>query len=204
MTPEARCDRDRKARKRWSAAWRVLAAGGVMAVAITSCAELAEYDQTSLDRALADSLVATTDSWDPELALMEDDRILLRIRGSHAVTWQQIDRRETRIEGPVSVELLDSLGRPTTRATSKRAIYDAKNGEFELLDSVRVVSTHPDGDRYLRTDYLYWSSDADRISSTRLVTIITPTDSLTGTEFESTTDLTSYTILSPRGRSQVD
>ena len=174
------------------------------ACSLGACADLTEYDRSSLDRALADSLVATNESWDPELALMEDDRVLLRIRGSHAVTWQQVDRRETRIDGPVQVELLDTLGRPTTLATSKTAVYDAKNGQFELLDSVRVVSSHPDGDRYLRTEYLFWSSEADRISSPRLVTIITPTDSLTGTEFESTTDLTSYTILSPRGRSQVD
>ncbi len=168
------------------------------------CTKLSEYDSARRDLAVNDSLVQTTESWGSSLTLMDKEQIRVRIQADHSFTWHNSDNQDTQLEGNVKVEILDSLGSVTTTATSGKAIYHAREGEFELFESVYVLSEGTDGQRFLRSEYLFWDDENDRISSTQLVTIVTPTDSLTGTQFESTTDLKQYTILSPRGRSKVD
>lgn len=182
---------------------RHLALGAVAIglMVLGGCTRLSEYDARQMDRVMLDSLTSTTESWDPVLTLMEEGRILLRIQGRHATSWRLASRKETSIEGPVTVELFDTTGAVTSIAHAMRAVYRPEREEFILMDSVRVESG---GDHFLWTDHLYWSGSDDRISSNQMVTIVTPTDSLTGTEFTSTIDLTQYTILSPRGRSEVE
>jgi LPS export ABC transporter protein LptC len=187
----------------WRAMRAMLGMLGLLVVS-TACTKLDEFDRGQLDAALKDSLLQATESWDPDLTLMEDDRVKLRIRGSHATHWQLQDRKQTQLKGPVTIELYDLEGGIATQAVALSAVFTASTGTFELMDSVNVTSHSDDGERYLRGDYLIWSSDEDRISSDRMVTIVTPTDSITGTQFESTIDLKTYTIVSPRGRSEVD
>lgn len=170
----------------------------------TGCSKLSEYDSARRDLAVNDSLVQTTESWGSVLTLMDKEQLRVRIRADHSVTWHGSDNQDTHLDGHVAVEILDSLGNVTTTARSGRAVYRAREGEFELFDSVFVLSEGTDGARTLRSEYLFWDDENDRISSTQLVTIVTPTDSITGTQFESSTDLKQYTILSPRGRSEVD
>ena len=83
------------------------------------------------------------------------------------------------------------------RDRSKEAIYYDHEKEFELIDSVRV---HAVNNRQLYTEYLKYIQESDRISSPQFVTIITPTDSISGRGFSGLTDLSSYTIIEPRGR----
>lgn len=176
----------------------------ITVIVSTGCSKLSEYDSARFDIAVNDSLVQTTESWGAALTLMDKEQIRVRIRADHAITWHRSDHQDTRLEGNVVVDILDTLGNSSTRARSGRAIYRAREGEFELFDSVFVVSEGTDGVRSLRSEYLFWDEENDRISSTQLVTIVTPTDSITGTQFESSMDLKQYTILSPRGRSEVD
>lgn len=86
-------------------------------------------------------------------------------------------------------------------ARSGRAIYRESSGEFELFDDVRVDTKQ---DRHLRSDYLKWSDDDNRIQSPEFVTIITPADSISGYGFEGAMDLSEYTITRPRGRVLID
>ena len=105
------------------------------------------------------------------------------------------------------IEAFDSAGTVTATATARRARYVPEELRLTLYDSVIVTSGESGDSSNLRTLYaqtLYWNADSNLISSTQAVTILTPTDSITGTEFRSTTDLKQYTILSPRGRSEVD
>lgn len=148
-----------------------------------------------------DSLVTTTESWDVEMLLMNEGNARIFIKGSHAVSYQSEDRRETQIEGPVYVQLYDTTGAVETEAWSKRAVYLDAESDFELFDSVRVETV---SDRQLYSDYLRYSRDTDRITSPRSVTIITPSDSISGQGFDGLTDLSSYTITDPRGRLIVD
>ena len=171
---------------------------------ISACTKLSDYESARRDIAVNDSLIQTTESWNAALTLMDKEQIRVRIQAAHAITWHKSDKQDTQLEGNVLVEILDSLGTIRTTANAGRATYRAREGEFELFDSVFVVSVAEDGERTLRSDYLFWDDENDRISSTQLVTIVTPTDSITGTQFESSIDLKQYTIISPRGRSEVD
>ena len=58
--------------------------------------------------------------------------------------------------------------------------------------------------RHLESEYLEWNQNQNRISTPEFVIITTPSDSLAGTGYESTTDLTDYTIKQPKGRVIVD
>lgn len=162
-----------------------------------SCSDLSEYDRQQVRTALNDSLIATTESWDVEMTLLQDGQKRMLIEGSHAVNYQSEENKRTNIDGPVYVQLYDSLGNTETEAWSKRAIYYENAGEFELIDSVKVQSG---SDRFLYSEYLKYIQQTDEISSPYYVTIITPTDSISGRGFEGLTDLSSYTIKEPRGR----
>ncbi len=171
------------------------------ALTIFSCTELSEYDQSQVQTTLNDSLITTTESWDVEMALMREGRTRLLIEGSYAISYQGEETKRTEIDGPVYVQLFDTLGNLETEAWSKRANYFESEAEFELIDSVKVQTVE---DRFLYSDYLKYIQDTDMISSPRFVTIITPSDSISGRGFRGQTDLSSYTITEPRGRLIVD
>jgi LPS export ABC transporter protein LptC len=166
-----------------------------------ACTGLSDYDSEQIRSTLHDSLIVTTESWDVDMVLMQRGNAKIRLQGSYAITYQARGRQETHIDGPVYVQLFDTLGNVETEAWSKRAIYQEARNEFELYDSVSVLTT---SERELYTEYLLWSQNTDLISSPRFVTIITPTDSISGRGFEGLTDLSEYTIEEPRGRLLVD
>ena len=75
-----------------------------------SCTDLSEYDQSQVDSSMNDSLVVTTESWDVEMLLMQEGKARIMIEGSYAISYQRQDLKETRISGPVYVQLFDTLG----------------------------------------------------------------------------------------------
>lgn len=162
-----------------------------------SCTELSEYDTQQVNAALNDSLITTTESWDVAISLMRKGRTRMTIEGSHSVQYQTEENKRTTIDGPIYVQLYDTTGALETEAWSKRAVYYDNDREFELMDSVRVQTVD---NRQLYSEYLKYIQDSDRISSPEFVTIITPSDSISGRGFSGLTDLTSYTITEPRGR----
>jgi LPS export ABC transporter protein LptC len=166
-----------------------------------ACTDLSDYDSEQVRSTLHDTLLTSTESWDVQMVLMQQERARIMIEGSYAVSYQSKDRQETHIEGPVYVQLFDTTGNVETEAWSKRAVYLEQKNEFELYDSVRVLTKT---ERELYTDFLTWSQRTDLITSPRYVTIITPTDSISGRGFEGFTDLSEYTIEEPRGRMIVD
>lgn len=165
-----------------------------------ACTDLSEYETEQVRSSLNDSLVYTTESWDVEMVLMQFGRTRMRIEGSYAISYRTQDRNETHIAGPVYVQLFDTTGSVETEAWSKRAVYQETRSEFELFDSVSVLTRN---DRELYSEYLMWSQETDSISSHRFVTIITPTDSITGRGFYGLTDLSEYTIPEPGGRARL-
>ncbi len=166
-----------------------------------ACTDLSDYDEDQIRSTMNDSLIVTTESWNVQMTLMQEGRARMYIEGSHAINYQAKERKHTTIEGPVYVQLFDSLGSVETEAWSKRAIYLEEDAEFELYDSVRVQTVD---DRQLFSEYLKWAQDTDRVTSPNFVTIITPSDSISGRGFDGLTDLSSYTITEPRGRLIVD
>lgn len=168
---------------------------------IFSCSELSEYDSKQIQTVINDSLITTTESWDVEMVLTQDGQKRIYIEGSYAINYQKEEEKRTNISGPVYVQIYDSTGAIESEAWSKRAIYLEKQAEFELYDSVRVRTIN---DRRLYSEFLKWTQNTDEITSPNFVTIITPSDSISGRGFEGLTDLSSYTIIEPRGRWMVE
>lgn len=166
-----------------------------------ACSDLSEYDSEQVRSTLNDSLITSTESWDVQMTLMQQERARISIEGSYAISYQSNERSETHIDGPVYVQLFDTTGAVETEAWSKKAIYLENKSEFELYDSVRVFTNT---DRELYSDFLVWSQKTDRITSPRFVTIITPADSISGRGFDGLTDLSEYVIEEPRGRRIID
>jgi len=173
----------------------------MLTATLISCGELSREQAIQVDEALSDSLTSTTESWDVEMEIIEEGLKKMHLTGSYAATYTAQDSNTTRIKGPVDIQLYDSTGAVTTRASSNRAVYNADNAIFELYGNVQVTTSD---NRHLESEYLRWGQDSNRITTPKFVIITTPTDSIAGTGFEGTTDLTDYTIREPKGQVLVD
>lgn len=174
---------------------------GITFVAVVSCSELSQDDTRKVNEALNDSLISSTETWDLDMTLIEEGLKKVRVRGSYAATYNLPELKETQIKGPVFIEVYDSTGAVKTEVTSDRAIYRAEDAEFELFGNVQVDTRD---NRHLESEYLKWVQSDNYLSTPQFVIITTPQDSLAGTGFTGTTDLSSYTIKEPKGRVTVD
>lgn len=172
--------------------------GVLLVIAVwTSCGEISTEQKKQIDEALSDSLTSTTESWNIDMEIIEEGTKKIRLRGSYAATYTTEDQNETRIKGPVDIQVFDSLGNVKTQVNSERAIYRGDDSEFELFGDVKLDT---DDNRHLESEYLKWNQNEDNLSTPQFVIITTPTDSIAGTGFEGTTDLMDYTIKDPKGR----
>lgn len=173
----------------------------VTAIAFSSCSDLSETQTLRVKEALDDTLLSSTESWNIDMELFEEREKKIRLRGSYAATFNLEDLNETRISGPVFVQVFDSAGTVETRVTSDSAIYRAAASEFELFGNVIVRTIEG---RMLESEYLKWDQSKNRVSSPQFVIIITPRDSIAGNGFEGTTDLSEYTVREVTGQFIID
>ncbi len=157
----------------------------------TGCSELSEEQSARVEEALRDTLVSTTESWDMTMNILEDGQRKLQLKGRHATSISRSDTQLTRIQGPVHIKVYDSTGSVTTLVRSDRAIYFSQHSIFEFFGNVRVEAQQ---DRGLRSEYLKWDQNNDRVTTPRFITITTPRDSIAGHGFSGTPDLTDYSI----------
>lgn len=173
----------------------------IFTAVLASCGDLSEKQAEQIDEALKDSLTSTTETWNVDMTIIEDGLKKIRLTGSYAATYNTEKINETRIKGPVNIHVYDSTGSVKTRAFSDRAIYRAEKSIFELYGNVRVNTAD---DRHLESEYLEWKQSENTINTPKFVIITTPDDSIAGTGFEGTTDLTNYSIKEPKGRVIID
>lgn len=173
----------------------------IVIVVSAGCSELSTEESQKVNKALNDSLTSSTETWDLDMILIEEGLKKVRIQGSYAATYHTEELNETRIQGPIHIDVFDSAGAVKTEVTSNRAVYRAKEAEFELFGNVQVDTRD---DRHLESEYLKWNQADNTISTPKFVIITTPTDSIAGSGFTGTTDLSNYTIKEPKGRVIVD
>ncbi len=166
-------------------------------IAGVSCTELSQKDAQQVNEAVNDSLISSTETWDLDMTLIEEGEKKVRIQGSYAATFNLPELKETRIKGPIHIDIYDSLGAVKTEVKSSRAVYRAEDSEFELFGNVRVDTRD---NRHLESEYLKWNQADNNISTPQFVIITTPSDSIAGTGFTGTSDLSNYTIKEPKGR----
>lgn len=173
----------------------------IIVIVVSGCSELSTEESQKVNKALNDSLTSSTETWDLDMILIEEGLKKVRIQGSYAATYHTEELNETRIQGPIHIDVFDSAGAVKTEVTSNRAVYRAKEAEFELFGNVQVDTRD---DRHLESEYLKWNQADNTISTPKFVIITTPTDSIAGSGFTGTTDLSNYTIKEPKGRVIVD
>lgn len=158
--------------------------------------ELSKKEKQQVNSALNDSLLATTESWDVDMEIISDGVKKVHLIGSYAATFNTERTSETRIKGPVFIEVFDSTGAMKTTVKANRAIYYSKKSAFEFFGNVDVKSATG---RALQSEYLKWNQGENKIETQKFVIITTKDDSLAGTGFYGTADLSEYTILNPSG-----
>lgn len=166
-----------------------------------SCTELSQKETERVNEALNDTLISSTETWDLDMTLIEEGEKKVRVQGSYAATYNLPELKETRIKGPVYIEVYDSTGAVKTEVRSNRAVYRAEESIFELYGNVRVDtrdSTH------LESEYLKWNQSENLISTPQFVYITTPTDTTTGSDFTGSTDLNNIKIRNYTGSSIID
>ncbi len=168
---------------------------------ISACGELSQEEKQKIQSALGDSLLATTETWKVDMEIIENGVKKVHLTGSYAATFNSDKVNETRIKGPVYIEIFDSSATVKTRVNANRAIYRSQEAIFELFGDVDVRSR---SGRTLHSEYLKWDQKENIIVTEKFVIITTANDSLAGTGFRGTADLSRYTILEPSGQVVLD
>lgn len=166
-------------------------------IALSSCGDLSDSQSERVQEALSDTLLSTTETWGVDMELMEKGIKKVRVRGSYAATYNMEEMNETHIDGPVRVQVFDSTGAIETRVTANSAIYRADESIFQLYGNVKVRTATG---RRLVSEYLKWDQGSNNVSTPQFVIITTPSDSIAGSGFEGTTDLSEYTIREVTGQ----
>lgn len=159
--------------------------------------KLSETEKRRVQSALSDSLLATTETWNVDLEIIENGVKKVHLTASYAATFSTNRMNATRFKGPVYIEIFDATGAVKTKVNANRAVYHTEEAKFELFGDVDVY-TH--SGRTLHSEYLMWNRGSNRISTKKFVIITTANDSIAGTGFTGTVDLSSYTIQNPTGQ----
>jgi LPS export ABC transporter protein LptC len=163
---------------------------------LSACGELSQKNKQKVNKALSDSLTSTTEAKDMTMNIIVGGDKKVHLHGRYAETFNMKKINETRISGPVTIQVYDSTHTVTTWVQSDSAIYRSKTSEFQLFGNVRVRTKSK---KHLQSEYLDWNQANNKISTPRFVIITTPSDSIAGTGFTGNTDLSHYTIKNPSG-----
>lgn len=181
--------------------FHIIALSCSLLLLFNSCRDLSDYENQQVEAALSDSLFTTTESWDIDMEIMEDEVLKLNLRGSYAATIQDEDRNLTRISGPVYIKIYDENGNADTYVNADSAVHKPKEAIFELFGSVNVMA--PKG-KQLRSEYLKWERKNDKVSTPEFVIFISPPDSIAAQGFFGNSDLTNYTLNEGGGRAVIN
>jgi LPS export ABC transporter protein LptC len=166
-----------------------------------ACTQLSEYDNEQIQRALGDSLLYSTESWDLDMNLFEEDQLIMNLKGNRSITFSNAEVNETRISGPVTIRIFNKDGSLKSEVTADSALYLPEDIVFEMFGNVKVET---DDNKRLMSNYLKWERNDDKVSTTEFVTFISPPDSITAIGFFGNSDLTEYTLNQASGQVVID
>lgn len=156
-----------------------------------ACSDLSEYDEKQVELALGDSLFNSTESWGFTMNIIEGGNVRMSMQGSYSYNIQQAGENETRIKGPVFINIFDDSGALETTVNCDSAVYQPERERFEMFRNVDVNTV--DG-KNLRSDYLLWERKIDKVSTPEFVIFISPPDSIAANGFYGNSNLTNYTL----------
>lgn len=163
----------------------------LIAVVAFSCDDLSEFDNQQVKLALADSLLNSTENWGFSMNLIEGNLIRMKMDASYSLNIQKNGNNESRISGPVVIQIFDIHGKLESTVECDSAFYEPDKSRFEMFYNVNVTTV--DG-KNLRSEYLLWERKIDEVSTPAFVIFISPPDSIAANGFKGNSDLTNYTL----------
>jgi LPS export ABC transporter protein LptC len=134
------------------------------------------------------------ESWNVTLMVSSDGKTKTIVSARHAAEYRQGEKQEIRLDGGVSVQLINSDGAATLMTAGRGIVHD--NQDIEAFDNVVIRSAD---NTVIRTEYIMRSSQARMIHSDKYVTITSPTRTIRGYGFESDDAMKRYRIFHASG-----
>lgn len=134
------------------------------------------------------------ESWNVTLAISKSGRTKTIVSARHAAEYRQEEKQEIRLDGGVSVQLINRDGTTTLVTAGRGIVHD--NQDLEAFDNVVIRSAD---NTVIRTEHIYRSNEERMIRSDKYVTITSPTRTIRGYGFESDDAMKRYRIFHASG-----
>lgn len=168
---------------------------------LVSCGNLNEYDSRQVELALGDSLFNSTESWGFSMNIIEGGIVRMNMNGSYSYNIQQNGGNQTYISGPVLIKIFSKEGKLESTVVCDSAFYEPDLGRFQMFENVDVTT---ENGKNLRSKFLLWERNIDKVSTPEFVIFISPPDSIAANGFYGNSDLTNYTLNEGGGKVVID
>ena len=140
------------------------------------------------------------ESWNSKIVFSDSGRTKAILRAGHIMMFSE--QRYTLLDSNVVVDFYDPQEHHTSVLTARRGRVDDNTKNLEAFEHVVVRS---DSGTTMTTEHLYWDNARQLIHTPLYVEIVSPTEQIQGTGFESDQSLKHYTIQKVTGKAtQVD
>jgi len=139
------------------------------------------------------------ESWNATITFTDSGKTTAILHAGHIAMFN--DQRFTILDSTIIVDFYDQNERHTSVLTAKKGRVNDLTHDFEAHENVVVVS---DSGTTLKTEDLYWSNAAQRVTTPAFVDILSPTEHIEGRGLESDQGLKHYTIFKVTGQSKAN
>ncbi|ACF14252.1 protein of unknown function DUF1239 [Chloroherpeton thalassium ATCC 35110] len=140
------------------------------------------------------------ETWNAEVTFSDSGRVKAILHIKHSAQYRRRNLDEREIDGGFRVDFYNRQGEFTTVLTAERAKIHPSN-DMEAFENVVITSNDS---TIVRTDYMKWSHNEQKISSNKFVTITKPNEVLRGYGFESDQNMKHYRIFRASGETTIE
>ncbi len=170
----------------------VLFFGLCLVLAFTGCEE-------KLKPAVSNTVVSqdlpTQESWKTTITLTDSGKILAILKTGHLATYSE--KQYTLFDSGIVVDFYDEHEHHTSVLTANTGKVNDLTKDLEAHGNVVVIS---DSGTTLKTQDLFYNNRTQKITTPVFVDILSPTEHIQGTGFESDRGLKNYTIFKVTGQ----
>jgi len=138
------------------------------------------------------------ESWDVELNVLKNSQPRYHIIAGYQAQYEQGDSSYSlllpsreRDGDPVQIVLFDENGSESGTLSAMEILYYDQRGSIEAKSEVKLLGKDQ---KVLSSEYLYWSEDDRKVSTSGFVTIDSPSEKLQGYDLIANEDLSDVEI----------
>lgn len=166
----------------------------VLVFALLSCESRSQEESIVLDPITGPKL----ESWDIELNVLKQSIPRYHIVAGYQAQYEQGDSSYSLLlpskerEGvPVEITLFDESGLESGTLSALEILYYDRKGRIEAKSEVQLIGKN---EKVLSSEYLSWSEESRKVSTTGFVTIDSPSEKLQGYDLIANEDLSEVEI----------